>query len=174
MNNPDKIVYWAPLKYERLPNFCYWCACTGHGDRDYEERLNQVEENRNAITQYGAWLRANPAGKNLVPIQREVYSGDPDERRGRPKMSRVVTPQQIAFLEREIGQNSGTTVACEVKEKAPATKVMKKVAGCQSVDGESTRGLTVGEKREKNVSRLEPKIKIKLPAYLRGHAKRDL
>ena len=25
---------WVSFKYERLPNFCSWCGCLNHGDRD--------------------------------------------------------------------------------------------------------------------------------------------
>lgn len=25
---------WVNFKYERLPNFCYWCGCFDHGDKD--------------------------------------------------------------------------------------------------------------------------------------------
>lgn len=31
-----KLVGWVGLKYERLPNFCYWCGSVGHGNRDCE------------------------------------------------------------------------------------------------------------------------------------------
>ncbi|KAK6140252.1 hypothetical protein DH2020_026050 [Rehmannia glutinosa] len=31
--------YILPIKYERLPNFCYFCGIIGHGDRECESRL---------------------------------------------------------------------------------------------------------------------------------------
>ena len=31
-----KQVGWVGLKYERLPNFCYWCGHVTHGERDCE------------------------------------------------------------------------------------------------------------------------------------------
>ena len=34
--NVGKLVGWVGLKFERLPNFCYWCGRVGHGDRECE------------------------------------------------------------------------------------------------------------------------------------------
>ena len=31
-----KQVGWVGLKYEQLPNFCYWCSRVTHGERDCE------------------------------------------------------------------------------------------------------------------------------------------
>ncbi|XP_022156711.1 uncharacterized protein LOC111023555 [Momordica charantia] len=28
---------WCPLRYERLPDFCYGCGCVGHSIREYEK-----------------------------------------------------------------------------------------------------------------------------------------
>uniref|UniRef100_A0A2N9GPL3 Reverse transcriptase domain-containing protein n=1 Tax=Fagus sylvatica TaxID=28930 RepID=A0A2N9GPL3_FAGSY len=32
---------WISFKYERLPNFCYWCGLLTHGDRDCEKWLRK-------------------------------------------------------------------------------------------------------------------------------------
>ena len=34
--NVGKLMGWVGLKFERLPNFCYWCGRVGHGDRECE------------------------------------------------------------------------------------------------------------------------------------------
>jgi hypothetical protein len=49
---------WIPFKYERLPNFCYWCGMLTHGDRDCERWLRSKGTLRREEQQYGAWLRA--------------------------------------------------------------------------------------------------------------------
>ena len=45
------------LKYERLPNFCYWCGQVTHGERDYEVWLRGRRKLRREDQQYGEWLR---------------------------------------------------------------------------------------------------------------------
>ncbi|KAK9273439.1 hypothetical protein L1049_018249 [Liquidambar formosana] len=45
---------WVPIKYERLPTFCYYCGILGHADKDceqrYEEPVERREENKRAGT----------------------------------------------------------------------------------------------------------------------------
>ncbi|XP_050281590.1 uncharacterized protein LOC126722475 [Quercus robur] len=48
------------LKYERLPNFCYWCGRVTHGERDCEVWLRGRGKLRREDQQYGEWLRAEP------------------------------------------------------------------------------------------------------------------
>ncbi|KAK6153100.1 hypothetical protein DH2020_012739 [Rehmannia glutinosa] len=50
--------YLLPLKYERLPNFCYYCGIIGHGDRECEARILNLPEHASEPL-YGAWLRAS-------------------------------------------------------------------------------------------------------------------
>ena len=50
---------WISFKYERLPNFCYWCGLLTHGDRDCEKWLRSKGTLRREDQQYGAWLRAS-------------------------------------------------------------------------------------------------------------------
>ena len=37
---------WVGIKYERLPNFCYWCSCLTHGERDCKKWLQGKENLR--------------------------------------------------------------------------------------------------------------------------------
>lgn len=43
------------IKYERLPTFCFSCGVIGHIGRDC---MAVVEENKEGVRQWGAWLRA--------------------------------------------------------------------------------------------------------------------
>uniref|UniRef100_A0A2N9ETE5 Reverse transcriptase domain-containing protein n=1 Tax=Fagus sylvatica TaxID=28930 RepID=A0A2N9ETE5_FAGSY len=49
---------WAAFKYERLPNFCYWCGLVTHSEKDCGVWLR----NRNSLGKkdqgYGAWMKA--------------------------------------------------------------------------------------------------------------------
>uniref|UniRef100_A0A2N9GYK3 Reverse transcriptase domain-containing protein n=1 Tax=Fagus sylvatica TaxID=28930 RepID=A0A2N9GYK3_FAGSY len=50
---------WVSFKYERLPNFCYWCGIPTHGERDCEEWLKTTDEEKDKDPEYGVWLRAS-------------------------------------------------------------------------------------------------------------------
>ena len=50
---------WVSFKYERLPNFCYWCGIPTHGERDCEDWLKTTEEEKDKDPEYGVWLRAS-------------------------------------------------------------------------------------------------------------------
>ena len=49
---------WVNLKYERLPNICYWCGCLTHSDRDYEVWINSDGTLKAGDQEYSPWLRA--------------------------------------------------------------------------------------------------------------------
>ena len=59
---------WVGLKYERLPNFCYWCGQVNHGERECEMWLHNKGRLRKEDQQYGKWLRADSirAGRKTV------------------------------------------------------------------------------------------------------------
>ena len=53
-------VGWALLKFERFPNFCYWCGRVTHNERDCEVWLRGKGNLKKEEQQYGDWLRAKP------------------------------------------------------------------------------------------------------------------
>lgn len=55
--------FWIPLRYEKLPYFCFTCGCIVHGKGICEKKDIDGGE------QFGMWLRAVGRGKT-----REVYS----------------------------------------------------------------------------------------------------
>jgi hypothetical protein len=44
---------WISFKYERLPNFCYWCGLLSHSDKDCPKWLLNKEELRAEDQQFG-------------------------------------------------------------------------------------------------------------------------
>jgi hypothetical protein len=50
---------WISFKYERLPNFCYWCGFLTHTDKDCPIWLRNQDTLRLEDQQFGAWLRAS-------------------------------------------------------------------------------------------------------------------
>ncbi|XVF23598.1 hypothetical protein REPUB_Repub13aG0053100 [Reevesia pubescens] len=49
--------YFTKLKYERLPNLCFWCGCLGHVDKDCESKDADVNSSRKP---YGDWMKVSP------------------------------------------------------------------------------------------------------------------
>ena len=50
---------WISFKYERLPNFCYWCGHVSHSDKDCPYWLRNKDSLRLEEQQFGLWLRAS-------------------------------------------------------------------------------------------------------------------
>ena len=53
---------WVSFRYERLPNFCYWCGCFDHGDRDCDSWIQSKGTLRAEDQQFGSWVRASQTG----------------------------------------------------------------------------------------------------------------
>jgi hypothetical protein len=62
---------WVAFRYERLPNFYYWCGCLDHGDKDCDIGLQQRNTSAKEEQQFGAWMRATldrPPRKTIVIV----------------------------------------------------------------------------------------------------------
>ena len=55
-----KHIRWALLKFECLPNFCYWCGQVNRSERDCDVWLQGKGKLKKKNQPYGEWLRANP------------------------------------------------------------------------------------------------------------------
>jgi len=51
---------WVSFKYEKLPNFCYWCGMVSHADKECDVWLSSKGKLRQDQQGYGNWLRALP------------------------------------------------------------------------------------------------------------------
>jgi hypothetical protein len=50
---------WISFKYERLPNFCYWCRHVSQSDKDCPYWLRNKDSLSIEEQQFGPWLRAS-------------------------------------------------------------------------------------------------------------------
>ena len=68
---------WVAFRYERLPNFCYWCGLFDHGEKDCDIGLRQRNADSVEVFQFGAWLRASsdrPPRKTVVTVPGNLTS----------------------------------------------------------------------------------------------------
>lgn len=52
------VVGWVTFRYERLPNFCYWCGSLLHKDRECDLWLGMKDKDPLDKKQFGPWMRA--------------------------------------------------------------------------------------------------------------------
>ena len=58
LNDDNEI--WVSFKYEKLPNFCYWCGMVSHADKECDVWLSSKGSLSLDHQGYGNWLRASP------------------------------------------------------------------------------------------------------------------
>ena len=81
---------WVAFRYERLPNFCYWCSLFDHGEKDCDIGLRQRHSDSVEEFQFGAWLRASsdrPPRKTAVTVSGNLSRSrekSPNESRHNP------------------------------------------------------------------------------------------
>lgn len=52
----DRVIGWAALEYESLPNFFYWCGLVTHDERDCEHWLCSNRTLKKEDQQFGDWM----------------------------------------------------------------------------------------------------------------------
>ena len=75
LNDDTKI--WVSFKYEKLPNFCYWCGMVSHVDRECDVWLSGKGSLGLDQQGYGNWLRVAPFNlkKTIVTTVSRVGNG---------------------------------------------------------------------------------------------------
>ena len=51
---------WVSFKYEKMPNFCYWCGMVSHDAKECNIWLSSKGSLSLEQQEYGSWLRADP------------------------------------------------------------------------------------------------------------------
>uniref|UniRef100_A0A2N9GCE4 RNase H type-1 domain-containing protein n=1 Tax=Fagus sylvatica TaxID=28930 RepID=A0A2N9GCE4_FAGSY len=84
---------WISFKYERLPNFCYWCGLLSHSDKDYPKWLLNKDELRAEDQQFGPWLRVvNEHPWRKTEIKVEGICRPPNRKQPKPPSTQTANP----------------------------------------------------------------------------------
>ena len=115
-----KQIGWVGIKYERLPNFCYWCGRVTHGERDCAVWLQGRGKLRKEDQQYGEWLRADMVRNTRKSVA--VISGSSRSQApwGRKQAGRTKKPcnqaENSALVQRQDENGSRSATAMESDE----------------------------------------------------------
>lgn len=71
--NVGGVSKWCPIKYVRLPTFCYYCGIMGHQEKECHIREEEGHNDDRIANQFGGWLKASPlkGGSRLNDKERE-------------------------------------------------------------------------------------------------------
>ncbi|XP_030969817.1 uncharacterized protein LOC115990093 [Quercus lobata] len=107
---------WVSFKYEKMPNFCYWCGMVSHDAKECKVWLSSKGSLSLDQQEYGSWLRADPfsVGKKsfmFVPGTGGDFGGeDTNVRTGRETEERIqgaAPPQEAGTNRVDIASSEG-------------------------------------------------------------------
>ncbi len=90
---------WVSFRYERLPNFYYWCGCLDHTEKDCDIGLQHYVSSTTMEHQYETWLRAGtdrPPRKTVIIVmgrQANMTSREP------PKPTNHIDEENLTALD---------------------------------------------------------------------------
>ena len=84
---------WISFKYEKLPNFCYWCSLISHDKKDCDLWLARKDTRNIEPMKYGPWLRAMPFNSGKTSFT--LVSGMGDGLGGASKPSKTTTKVEV-------------------------------------------------------------------------------
>ena len=135
LRSEGKHIGWALLKFERLPNFCYWCGRVDHVEKDCETWLKNREKYGKEDQQFGDWMRAEQykSSRKSVVVIAGSARGSPKWKKG-PSMPKDNTTNPVAessnlqtnlsesVMETEppveyVVANQSSLTACDVQKK---------------------------------------------------------
>ena len=129
---------WVAFKYERLPNFCYWCGRLTHDDKNCELWIHSKGSLKVENQQFNSSLRVAPyttAGKDVIFVP--GYYEDRIKRVNQSPVVPVVSPAEVVVEESPAmvsqpgleTENSGGEINAESFSNSNSRKGKEKITG---------------------------------------------
>ena len=98
---------WVSFKYEKLPNFCYWCGMVSHADKECDVWLSSKGKLRQDQQGYGNWLRALPFNPRRTTVTTVAGMGDGLGRPSSHTSASVAQSQQHTVVDKPTTPHDG-------------------------------------------------------------------
>ncbi|TXG48219.1 hypothetical protein EZV62_027513 [Acer yangbiense] len=67
----SEVIVMVSLKYERLPEFCYFCGRIGHASKECSDEEAKLEAMKGVSTKYGSWMRASAPDRQKLKTDQQ-------------------------------------------------------------------------------------------------------
>ena len=134
---------WVSFKYEKMPNFCYWCGMVSHDAKECSIWLASKASLPLDQQEYGSWLRADPfsVGKKsflFIPGSGGDFEGTDNTRR-RGRGSERGSQEAGSWLENRSPVTVDTTVVGGAQEPRRSSPEYGNLTQPLAKDGDSIR-----------------------------------
>ncbi|TXG51627.1 hypothetical protein EZV62_024151 [Acer yangbiense] len=165
------VIVMVSLKYERLPEFCYFCGRIGHASKECSDEEAKLEAMKGVSTKYGSWMRSSVPDRQKMRTDQQndgilKIQGRLEERReGKEVVMQKLGSGSIRCEENEGGQQnlSSELMNFQVKNLTdsvsdqkeatnfPTTNILAKFngSGSSNSDGLMIEGPSEKEKSER-------------------------
>nr|POE98551.1 hypothetical protein CFP56_46459 [Quercus suber] len=138
----QKLVGWVGIKFEGLSNFCYWCGCVTHSERDCAKWLGSKGSLRKEEQEFGEWMRA----ETIRTVRKTVVVV--------PGKSRRQAPWKQQFYVPKHSWSNGDGTPMQVDSNGAQVKLSSELMHETRLDNVIV-GLTISEAEVPQVPRAE-------------------
>ncbi|RYR13556.1 hypothetical protein Ahy_B04g070486 [Arachis hypogaea] len=139
---------WVDFRYERLPNFCYYCGVIGHEENNCASAVEDQEKGTNRSKNMGPWLKADSLGTKLNKGKMQNKS-DTEEKKGRNALNLKKLEEKILEGLAKLTMVEGNDI--EGENGSPAERESITATKLQETKGAQELNLTQNHKGTQEV-----------------------